>query len=148
MIRDWPVFVSSAVIIGIVVVLFFLHSFVEIHLNLPWIACIGAMLLMVVAGVEDFERVVEHVEWSTLMFFAALFIMMRALDRLGLIQYFGLRVAAWIMAVPPPGRLAAAVTIVVWISGVGSAFIDNIPITGELSKKKNRNLRLSRHFFF
>ena len=101
-------------------------------MNLAWIACIGAMLHMIVAGVKDIEPVIEHVEWSTLMFFAALFIMMRALDRLGLIQYFGLQVSNWISQVPPEGRLAAAVTVVLWISGIGSAFVDNIPITGAL----------------
>jgi Na+/H+ antiporter NhaD/arsenite permease-like protein len=132
MIRDWPLFVSSSVLLGGVVVLFFLHSFVDIHLNLAWIACIGAMLHMVISGVKDIEQVIEHVEWSTLMFFAALFILMRALDRLGLIQYFGLQVAYWISQVPESGQLAAAVTIVVWISGIGSAFVDNIPITGAL----------------
>ena len=130
-IRNWPLFVNSAIILGSVIVLFFLHSFVEIHLNLAWIACMGAMLHMLVAGFRDIELVLEHVEWSTLMFFAALFVMMEALDRLGLIQYLGLQVAGWIATVPAggSGRLAAAVTIIVWVSGVGSAFIDNIPFT-------------------
>ncbi len=130
-IRDWPLFVNSSLILGTVVVLFFLHSFVEIHLNLAWIACVGAMLHMLVAGFKDVELVLEHVEWSTLMFFAALFVMMEALDRLGLIQYVGLQVASWIATVPEggSGRLAAAVTVIVWVSGVGSAFIDNIPFT-------------------
>jgi Na+/H+ antiporter NhaD/arsenite permease-like protein len=105
----------------------------DIHLNLAWIACMGAMMLMLVSGFKDIEQIIEHVEWSTLMFFAALFILMRALDQLGLIQYFGLQVAGWIAQVPEgSGRLAAAVTLVVWIAGVGSAFIDNIPITGAL----------------
>jgi hypothetical protein len=110
------------------VLLFFLHSVVEIHLTLAWIASMGAMLLMIIAGFKDIEEVLEHVEWSTLIFFAALFIMMEALDRLGLIEFLGLQVAAMIETVPDVGsnRLAAAVTVIVWVSGIGSAFIDNI----------------------
>lgn len=128
-IRDWPLFINSAIVVGIVIILFFLHSFVEIHLTLAWIANIGAMALMLVSGSRDIEEVLEHVEWATLIFFAGLFIMMRALDELGLIQFVGMQVASMIETVPAggSGRLAAAVTVIIWVTGLGSAFIDNIP---------------------
>ena len=40
-IKDWPLLINASLILGITVVLFFLHSFVEIHLTLAWIANIG-----------------------------------------------------------------------------------------------------------
>lgn len=63
-IRDWPLFINSSIILGgvvseapsaavcvrltaVQVVLFFLHSFVEIHLKLAWISMVGAMLMLV-----------------------------------------------------------------------------------------------------
>lgn len=136
-IRDWPLFVNSSLVLGGVVLLFFLHSFVEIHLKLAWISMIGAMLLLIVAGVRDIDEVLEHVEWGTLIFFAALFILMEGLDRLGLIRFLGVMVSNLILTVPAGGanRLAAAVTIVLWVSGLASAFIDNIPFTTAMSKR-------------
>lgn len=57
--------------------------------------------------------------------------MMEGLDRMGLISAIGVQVSNLIMTVPAGGsaRLAAAVTIIVWVSGLASAFIDNIPFT-------------------
>ena len=42
-IRDINLFIVCSIVICCVIVLFFLHSMVEIHLNLAWIAIIGSM---------------------------------------------------------------------------------------------------------
>lgn len=130
-IRDVRLLVLSSIVLGCVIVLFFLHSFVEIHLTLAWISIIGAMAMLLLAGVKDMDEVLQHLEWSTLMFFAALFVLMEALDKLGLIQFIGVQVTELIATVPEGGsnRLAAAVTVIVWVSGIASSFIDNIPFT-------------------
>ena len=41
-----------------------------------WIALLGALLLLLLAESEDMEGVLARVEWSTLLFFAALFVLM------------------------------------------------------------------------
>ena len=41
-----------------------------------WIAVLGAMWLLVIADVSDLDSILHKVEWSTLLFFAALFILM------------------------------------------------------------------------
>jgi hypothetical protein len=47
-IRDVPLFIKSVSVIFGVVALFFIHPFVSsIHLNIPWIAILGALLLLV-----------------------------------------------------------------------------------------------------
>jgi len=46
------------------------------------------MIHMLVAGVKDIEEVLEKVEWGTLLFFGALFVLMHTLDELGLMDFF------------------------------------------------------------
>eukprot|EP01091_Cochliopodium_minus_P008748 TRINITY_DN2033_c0_g1_i1.p1 TRINITY_DN2033_c0_g1~~TRINITY_DN2033_c0_g1_i1.p1 ORF type:complete len:712 (-),score=185.68 TRINITY_DN2033_c0_g1_i1:82-2217(-) len=129
-IKDKMLFISCSIILTGVIVLFFLHSMVEIHLNLAWIAIIGSIVMMISSGVHDIEEVLEKVEWGTLMFFAALFILMEGLGELGLISFIGDITANLIEGVPAGnGRLAAAVVLILWVSGIVSAFIDNIPFT-------------------
>lgn len=72
-------------------------------------------------------------EWATLLFFAALFVLMKSLEELGLIDFIGETTADIIESVPPGrGRLAVAVVLIMWVSAIVSAFIDNIPYTAAL----------------
>lgn len=56
--------------------LFFLHSVPNLNLSLGWIALIGILLLLILADSEDLDGLMARVEWSTLVFFASLFILM------------------------------------------------------------------------
>jgi Na+/H+ antiporter NhaD/arsenite permease-like protein len=41
-----------------------------------WIAILGALWLLVLADIQDFEIILHRVEWATLLFFAGLFVLM------------------------------------------------------------------------
>ena len=43
-----------------------------------WIAILGALWLLVLADIQDFEIILHRVEWATLLFFAGLFVLMEA----------------------------------------------------------------------
>jgi P protein len=73
---------------------------------------------------EDMEAVLARVEWSTLLFFAALFVLMEALSELGLIDFIGKQTEAVIMAVSKDYRLCVAILIILWVSALASAFVD------------------------
>lgn len=45
-----------------------------------WIAIMGAIFLMVVADIKEMENILHRVEWATLIFFAALFVLMEVKD--------------------------------------------------------------------
>lgn len=45
-------------------------------LHAGWIAMLGAIWLLVLADIHDFEMILNRVEWATLLFFAALFVLM------------------------------------------------------------------------
>ncbi|KAI8433379.1 hypothetical protein MSG28_015420 [Choristoneura fumiferana] len=129
-IRDKKLLIKSCVAVGFVVVMFFLHAFPEFsRVSLGWTALLGAILLLLLADREDLESILHRVEWSTLLFFAALFVLMEALSKLGLINYIGGLTEALIMKVDEGQRLAVALLLILWISGMTSAFVDNIPLT-------------------
>ncbi|XP_028167067.1 P protein-like [Ostrinia furnacalis] len=129
-IRDKQLLVKSAICVMFVVVVFFLHAIPELQrLSLGWTALLGALLLLLLAEREDLEPILARVEWSTLLFFAALFVLMEALSKLGLIAWIGKMTEAVILSVGQESRLAVAVMLVLWVSGIASAFVDNIPLT-------------------
>lgn len=129
-IRDKPLLVKSSVAILFVVAVFFLHSIPELNrISLGWTALLGAILLLTLADRADLEPILHRVEWSTLLFFAALFVLMEALSKLGLIQFIGGLTEDLILKVDENARLAVSILLMLWISGISSAFVDNIPLT-------------------
>lgn len=129
-ITNWPLFVSCSTILVSIILLFFLQSIVDVRMNLAWISLVGAITMMLVSRVHDIEEVLEKVEWGTLLFFAGLFILMKALEELGLIGFIGEHTADLIQQIDnESARLAFALFLLLWVSALASAFIDNIPYT-------------------
>uniref|UniRef100_A0A2A4JQX1 Citrate transporter-like domain-containing protein n=1 Tax=Heliothis virescens TaxID=7102 RepID=A0A2A4JQX1_HELVI len=129
-IRDKVLLIKCTVAIAFVVTVFFLHSIPEFNrVSLGWTALLGALLLLTLADREDLEPVLHRIEWSTLLFFAALFVLMEALSKLGLIEYIGGLTEGVILKVDEGARLGVAILLMLWVSGVTSAFVDNIPLT-------------------
>lgn len=75
-IRNWPLLYKSSLALLFVICVFFLHSIPDLNLSLGCTAFLGAVLLLILADRENIEGVLARVEWSTLLFFAALFILM------------------------------------------------------------------------
>jgi len=130
-IHDMPLFISSCIVLGCVILMFFLHSWIHdyLELSLAWIAIIGAMIHLLVSGKKDIEEVLEKVELGTLLFFAGLFVLMRGLEILGLIDFVGEQISHFIIQIPERMRLVVAIMVLLWVSAFVSAFIDNIPYT-------------------
>lgn len=134
-----------------VILFFFLHAAPHIQrLSIGWTALLGAILLLLLADREDMESIMAHVEWTTLLFFAALFVLMEALTELGLIEWIGAQTEYIIKACPENARLAVAILIILWVSALASAFVDNIPLTTMMVKivislAQNRELGLPFH---
>lgn len=55
-------------------------------LNPCWVALIGATLLVVIAETKEVHAAIQMVEWDTLLFFCAMFIMVQGAVELGLIK--------------------------------------------------------------
>ncbi|CAH2056114.1 unnamed protein product, partial [Iphiclides podalirius] len=129
-IRDKQLLIKSIVCVAFVVIVFFLHAIPELQrLSLGWTALLGAILLLLLAERDDLEPILARVEWSTLLFFAALFVLMEVLSKLGLISWIGKITESLILKVGEESRLTVALMLVLWVSGIASAFVDNIPLT-------------------
>ena len=120
---------KCCVVLCFVLSMFFLSASASVHLDLGWTSILGAILLIVWADIHDFERLLEKVEWGTLLFFAALFVLMKALEEMGLIEFIGTKTKDLIEMVDRSNRLAVAVVLILWVSALASSFIDNIPFT-------------------
>ncbi|XP_061393507.1 P protein-like [Musca vetustissima] len=134
-IRNKVLLIKSTVAFIFVLFLFCLHAVPHLHhLSLGWSALVGAILLLILADEEDIETVLSRVEWSTLLFFACLFTLMESLTELGLIEVLGNLCVKIISTVSPTYRLLVAVLLILWVSGIASAILANIPVTTMMVK--------------
>jgi Na+/H+ antiporter NhaD/arsenite permease-like protein len=129
-ITDPVLLAKSGVILGSVLVMFFLHPLH--HIDTAWVACMGAVALMTIATPHELHQVFESVEWDTLLFFAALFVMIEALATMGLIRSIGEGLTAIISTADDDSRLVVAMIVVLWVSAIVSGFLDNIPYTATM----------------
>ncbi|KAF4737706.1 protein kinase, partial [Perkinsus olseni] len=75
------------------------------------------------------HRVLEAVEWDTLIFFASLFVLVEAVNELGLIRAIGDLITDIITSIPLTHRLWVSQLLILWISAIGSAFLESLPYT-------------------
>ncbi|MEK6620258.1 MAG: sodium:proton antiporter, partial [Chloroflexota bacterium] len=90
------------------------------------IALTGAVILMIVAR-EDVHEIFKTVEWPTLFFFIGLFILVGAVVKAGIIR----DIAQAALALTG-GRADVSAMLVLWMSAVISAIVDNIPYTATM----------------
>jgi len=133
-IKDYKMLTTSGFILGLVILGFFLHPIT--HMPVSWIALGGAVLMLLATNRHELDEPLEEVEWTTLLFFAGLFVLVHSLQYMGVINFIGEYVERAIVWFPQGDdgiiRLTAAMVILLWVSAVASAFIDNIPYTATM----------------
>jgi len=114
----------SLVVIGATIVGFMVAT--PLGLEAGTIALLGAAVLLLVSGVEV-EPVLREVEWPTLFFFVGLFMLVEAVVHVGIID------ALAAALIDLTGGDPTVTTIgLLWLSGIASAIIDNIPYTATM----------------
>jgi len=115
---------KAGIIFVFMLVLFIIGD--SIHLVPAVTALLGAvaMLLWVTSDIEEMMQVVD---WTTLMFFIALFIAVGALQEVGLIGYIATGIGKLVS-----DNLLAATLILVWSAALLSGLIDNIPFAATM----------------
>ena len=135
-IKDPAMLKVAGTILVLVILNFFLHPIT--HIAVSWIALVGAVVMLLATDRHELEEPLHHVEWTTLLFFAGLFVLVHSLQYMGVIAFIGEyveRAIAFFGSDTGDGqtvRLAAAILIVLWVSAIASAFIDNIPYTATM----------------
>ncbi len=124
LIRDRKLFNLALLVLALVVVGFLLHG--VLHIEASTIALLGAAVLLLFSG-EDPHDIFKEVEWSTIFFFIGLFVLVESLVYVGVIE----TMARWVIDITG-GRLTVASLAILWLSGVASGIVDNIPYTATM----------------
>ena len=124
-IKDGTLLWQSGIVLGLVLTGFLLHSVIAVEPSI--VALVGAGVLILVSKLT-LEDCVEDVEWETLVFFMALFIMVGALVKVGVIEDL-----AGLAADGAEGRILLAVLALLAVSAVLSGIVDNIPYVAAMS---------------
>jgi Na+/H+ antiporter NhaD/arsenite permease-like protein len=103
------------------VLAFFAHQ--ALHIEPATVALTGAAVALLVTRI-DLEQALSQIEWPTLFFFLALFVMVGALEATGAIG----EVAEAVKDLTGGERTAELIGIA-WVAAAGSAVVDNIPFT-------------------
>ena len=125
-IQNRPLLIKSLAVLAAVIAGFLLHDLLGVEASV--VALSGASVLMLISDRHEVDAVLHDVEWGTIVFFIGLFVMVGGLVKLGLIGV----VARWLLDLTG-GHIATTGTVVLWASGVLSAFIDNIPYVATMT---------------
>jgi Na+/H+ antiporter NhaD/arsenite permease-like protein len=117
--------VKCLVVLALTIFLFIVHGTLKMEPSIA--ALIGSAILMVISRENIVEMLEKEIEWPTLIFFMMLFIVVAAAEHTGLIQM----IADWVRDVSR-GNLVVAVVMILWVSAIASAIIDNIPFTATM----------------
>ena len=97
-----------------------------IHQQPATIALLGATVLLLLTR-EDPEELLREIDWSTLLFFVGLFVIVEGLVATGVIEAVGK------LLVEATGGDQTLTTLgLLWVSGIASALVDNIPYTATM----------------
>lgn len=109
------------IVLGGAILVFFVHHIFHIT---PSMVALGAAAVALVWVQPDVHETFRRIEWSVLIFFAALFIMVGGLERAGVMELIvGMLERA--SAIPP---MLFGVSLI-WSVAMLSAVVDNVPIT-------------------
>lgn len=117
-------FIVSCVIFGCAVVMLVTHA--QTHLTVAFIGAVIAVFTLVTSGSYALE-LLKKVDYKTLLFFVGLFMVVGGLEQTGILEM----IAGFIGRVSG-GNLMLMVAIIIWVSAIASAFVDNIPFAATM----------------
>ncbi|RPJ26735.1 MAG: citrate transporter [Chloroflexi bacterium] len=109
------------IVLGGAILFFFLHHALQIS---PAFVAMSAAAMALVLVRPDLEEMLRKIEWSVLIFFGALFIMIGGIEAAGVLET-ATRLIERVSSIPPVLFGIA----VIWIVAGLSAVVDNVPIT-------------------
>jgi Na+/H+ antiporter NhaD/arsenite permease-like protein len=112
-------------VLGLTIFGFFIHQLV--HLESATVALAGAFILLLITGERYLEEAFHRVEWTTIFFFVGLFVLVSGLIETGVIA----AMAEYAMAITG-GDVTKSAVLILWLSAVASAFLDNIPFVATM----------------
>jgi Na+/H+ antiporter NhaD/arsenite permease-like protein len=115
---------AAAIMVGTIIG-FIIYE--NINLTPAFVALSGGCLMLMVQGNEP-RRVLSDIDWSNILFLAGLFIMINGMESIGLIEMVSEGLSNLIGGTPFRASIA-----IMWLSGLASSVIDNIPLSTSLA---------------
>jgi len=128
-ITDGTLLTVGGIIMAIVVSMFLTHGYW--HMEVSIAAIFGASLLftygLLTKKIKLLELIEKDIEWTTLLFFMFLFMLVGGVEETGLLDI----IADGVLNLSG-GNLAVSICLILWVSAIMSAFVDNIPFTATM----------------
>jgi Na+/H+ antiporter NhaD/arsenite permease-like protein len=109
------------IVLGVGVLFFFLHHALQVS---PAFIALSAAAVALVLVRPDLEELLKKIEWSVLIFFAALFIMVGGVESAGVLE----AVTGLLQMASGFSPVMFGVGVI-WVVAALSAVVDNVPIT-------------------
>ncbi len=123
-IEDKSLMMKSIVVMILVVVGFIFHS--QLNIESSAVALTAACVMMLI-GKQNIDHIVGEVEWTTILFFVGLFVVVGGLDETGVIG----QLAQWVIDLTK-GHTIMTMMVLLWASALLSSVLDNIPFVATL----------------
>lgn len=123
-IKDKTGFIISCIIFLGTVVLLVTHA--QTGLTVAFIGAVAAIVTLIAAGTAC-VKILKLVDYKTLLFFIGLFLAVSGLEETGI-----LTVLANFIGHVSGGNLMLMVAIIIWVSAMASAVVDNIPFAATM----------------
>lgn len=117
-------FIVSTIIFIIAIVLLVTHA--QTGLTVAFIGVVIALITLI-TSFKHIGVILKNVDYKTLLFFVGLFVVVGGLEQTGVLEM----IASFIEKVCG-GNVFAMVLIIMWISAIASAFVDNIPFAATM----------------
>lgn len=125
LLTDRKLLIKCLTVLGLTIIGFFIHQLV--HIESATVALAGAFLLLLLTGEHMLEEAFAKVEWPTIFFFIGLFILVGGLIETGVIATLAEKAVAL-----TGGNVTSTSMLILWLSAIASAFIDNIPFVATM----------------
>jgi Na+/H+ antiporter NhaD/arsenite permease-like protein len=124
-IQDKRLFAVGLVAISYVVIALVTHGIT--HVSVATIAITGALLALLLGG-KHMGKVIQKIDYPTIAFFAGLFLIVGAMEHVGLLTIVATKVREL-----SAGNFFIALSIILWVSAFGSSIIDNVPFAATMA---------------
>ncbi|MEG1496722.1 MAG: ArsB/NhaD family transporter [Clostridiales bacterium] len=123
-IKDRKLLHKSVILIALVVVGFIFHGQLGIQ---SCMVALSAAALMMLIGKQDIEEIVTGIEWTTILFFVGLFVVVGGMVQVGIITDFANALMDF-----TAGQVVLTMILLLWVSAIVSSILDNIPFVATI----------------
>ena len=124
-IKDMTTWRVSLGVLGLMVILFIVHHL--FHWDAWMVATIGLTLILFLAPNIDMDGAFGTIEITLLAFFISLFVIIGGVEQTHFLEYIGSNIEPFVKS-----NLMGATILLMWVSAIFSAMIDNIPFTAAM----------------